>query len=357
MIYGILDRYVGRSVVLAILLCTLTLAGLSVLIKFVEQLRQVGEGNFDALHALLYVLMGLPQHLVMFFPMGALLGGVIGLGQLAQSSELVVLQAAGRSRLNIVAAVLKTVLPVMVLFLLLGEYGVPYTELKAKDFKAHALSGGQITASSYGVWARDGNDFVHVGVVYRDGSLAKVTRYQFDEGQDLKKVTRADSAHFEHGYWRLEQVEETRFSLPDAIRTVHLDSARWDSQLTPKKLGVVAISPDELSAKGLLDYVRYLKSNGQNADRYELALWRKAAAPLAVVAMMLLAASTVFGPLRSVSMGARIMMGVILGFLFYVVNEVLGPFSLVYDVPPVAGAFVPSLLFLVIAVKMLRRRA
>ena len=101
--FGILDRYVGRSVLMAVLLCTLVLVGLSALIKYVEQLKDVGEGSYNSIAAAWYVLFSIPKELVLFFPIGALLGGVIGLGQLASSSELVELQAAGdrkSTRLN-----------------------------------------------------------------------------------------------------------------------------------------------------------------------------------------------------------------------------------------------------------------
>ena len=116
--FGILDRYVGRTVIMAILMCTVMLVGLSSLIKFVDQLQNVGEGSFTTLHAILRVLYAIPGDTVLFFPMAALLGGVIGLGQLASSSELVVLQAAGLSRAKIVISALKTVIPVMFLVML-----------------------------------------------------------------------------------------------------------------------------------------------------------------------------------------------------------------------------------------------
>jgi lipopolysaccharide export system permease protein len=106
--FGILDRYIGRIIFMSILLCEVTLVGLAALIKYVEQLRSVGEGDYDLANALLYVLLSMPKEAVLFFPLAALLGGLIGLGQLATSSELVVMQAAGRSKISIVMAALKT---------------------------------------------------------------------------------------------------------------------------------------------------------------------------------------------------------------------------------------------------------
>ena len=72
--------------------------------------------------------------------------------------------------------------------------------------------------------------------------------------------------------------------------------------------------------------------------------------------MMLLALSFIFGPLRSVTAGARIVTGICFGFLFYVVNEIFGPLSLVYKVPPLFGALMPSILFLIITWWLLSRK-
>ncbi|MDG4870007.1 LptF/LptG family permease, partial [Guyparkeria sp. 1SP6A2] len=89
-----------------------------------------------------------------------------------------------------------------------------------------------------------------------------------------------------------------------------------------------------------------------DASRYELALWRKLTQPFSIGVMMLMALSFIFGPLRSVTMGARILSGVIAGFTFYISSEFFGPLSLVYGFPPAFGAIAPSLVFLTIAVML-----
>jgi lipopolysaccharide export system permease protein len=72
--------------------------------------------------------------------------------------------------------------------------------------------------------------------------------------------------------------------------------------------------------------------------------------------MMLMALSFIFGPLRSVPMGVRVVTGISFGFLFYVLDQIFGPLSLVYNMPPVLGALLPSMLFLLISVYMLLKR-
>lgn len=354
--FGILDRYIGRTVIMAILICTITLVGLSSLIKFVDQLQNVGEGNFTTLHAVLRVVYGTPADIVLFFPMAALLGGVVGLGQLASNSELVVLQAAGLSRAQIVISALKTVIPAMLLVMLLGEYVAPLGEQKSHDLKTSAISGGKITASTYGVWIKEGHAFISIDTFLRDGSLRGLTMYRFNEQGELNEIVRSPQAVYQQSAWHLQDTLLTQLQDKKQIQSQHIKEWIWKTNLTPDKLGVVSVSPDELSAQGLYNYISYMKSNGQQVNDYELEFWRKLLAPLGVIAMLLLAASTIFGPLRSVSMGARLISGVMMGFSFFVMNQVLGPFSLVYNVPPLLGASIPSLLFMGIALYMLQRR-
>jgi len=103
-----LDWYLGRSVLQTTGFALLVLVGISTLIKFIDQLKSVGRGSYDLMTAMLYTLYSIPGDLVIFFPMAALIGGLTGLGALASNSELVVMQAAGMSRLQIIGSVMKT---------------------------------------------------------------------------------------------------------------------------------------------------------------------------------------------------------------------------------------------------------
>ncbi|WP_417614322.1 LPS export ABC transporter permease LptG [Oceanisphaera sp.] len=353
----IFDRYIGRTVLMSILLCELTLVGLSAIIRYVEQLRSVGEGSYTLLSAFYFVVLSMPQEIVLFFPIAALLGGLIGLGQLASNSELVVMQAAGRSRFNIVISALKTTLPLMLLIMLMGEYVAPVAKLASDDLRTQAKSDGQVVLSVYGVWAKDNDAYINIGQARRDGTLRDITLYYFDDDTRLKRITQAASASYEGQQWRLTNITDTLFNHGVSIEAKKFDSREWQTSLTPEKLGVVAIEPSELSMRGLWEYKGYLEDNGQDSGLYALEFWRKALQPIMVIAMMLLASSFVFGALRSVTMGARLLMGILFGFSFYVANEVFGPISLVYDVPPMLGALGPSLLFIGIALFLLNRRA
>ncbi|WP_102794392.1 LPS export ABC transporter permease LptG [Bowmanella denitrificans] len=349
-----LDLYLARTLLSTVFITLLVLVGLSSLIKFVEQLKYLDRGNYDMMVAGIYVLLSMPREIEQFFPMATLIGGLIGMGMLASNSELVVMQAAGMSRWNIIASAMKSALLMVVFVMALGEWVAPVTEAHAKAIRTQAISGGSLFSSERLEWAKDGRNFVSIGEVVSKDQLLDIRIYEFDEQLHLTRIINAAQASFIGQSWRLNKVVTTDFT-ENLIRKQVDKQGKWESSLTPDKLEVVKIKPEALSVRGLMDYVNYLENNSQDASRYQLALWRKAFQPVTVGVMLLVALSFIFGPLRSVTMGARVIMGVLTGFGFFIANEVFGPLSLVYQLHASVGALLPSFLFALIAAHLLRK--
>ena len=352
-----LDRYIGKSILGSIFATLLTLLGLSAIIKFVEQFRSVGKGTYDIWQAVAFTGLTIPKDIETFFPMAALLGALMALGNLASRSELVVMQAAGFSRFKIGMAVMKTALPLVLLTMVIGEWGIPQTEQFARDMRARALSGGSMLSMKNGVWAKDGNNFVFVRRVTDDAKLNDIYIYTFDQNRNLTELKHANQASYseDESKWTLRQVNHSMISKDD-ITTSNRLSEKWETNLTPDKLGAVSLRPTSLSISGLYNYISFLRETGQDVSRFELTFWRKIFQPVSVGVMMLLALSFIFGSLRSVTAGARIVTGICFGFLFYVVNEIFGQMSVVYNMPAVFGALMPSLLFIVMIWWLLSRK-
>jgi lipopolysaccharide export system permease protein len=352
----ILDIYIGKIVASTTFLTLAVFISVSGIIKFVDQMTHVGRGDYDLSHAALYVLYWIPRDVEIFFPMSALVGGLIGIGMLASNSELVVMQAAGLSRFNIIKSVMKSALVLVIISMAIGEWIAPQGEAAAREIKSQAISGGSLISAKNGIWAKDGDFFVHIAEVEDTGSLKKIQIYRFNEQLKLTSWLRAETATYQQDSWQLSQVTDTHITDQEIIEKRY-DNKIWKSSLTPDKLRVVTVKPEALSMQDLISYLEYLQSNNQDESRYLLAFWRKIMQPITVAVMLLVALSFIFGPLRSVSMGARIMMGVITGLLFHVSNQVLGSVSLVYQLPPIFGATFPSILFILMALYFINKKA
>lgn len=219
-----------------------------------------------------------------------------------------------------------------------------------------AQGGGDSQSSKRGLWHRQGREYIHINAVQPNGVLYGVTRYRFDEQRGLESASFAKRARFETDHWQLEEVTTTLLH-PREKRSevVKLPTERWDAQLSPQLLNTVVMEPEALSISGLWQYIHYLADQGLNNNRYWLAFWTKVLQPLVTAALVLMAISFIFGPLRSVTLGQRIFTGVLVGFVFRIAQDLLGPSSLVFDFPPLLAVVIPASICALAGVWLLRR--
>lgn len=350
----ILDRYLAVNILTSTLLVLGVLLALFSFIQFVDALGDVGKQNYQLADAIRFVMLSLPRQAFEVFPMAALLGATLGLSALAADAELVVIRAAGVSVLRIVGAAMKVGVVLAVVAVLIGEFLVPETERIAEQGRATALQIRIKQQNDYGLWLRDGSSYVHVGEVLPDLTLLRVDIYQFDENDRLRLQTSAKSGRYDENLWRLSDVRESQVS-ESRIQSRRFREQTWNSTLTPELLSVFTVRPEALSVLHLYRYISHLEQNRQNTGPYALAFWQKLVSPLATVVMMVLAIPFVFGSQRTGGIGARLFTGILLGLAFFVVSRGFGYFGLLYGIPAVLGALLPTLLFFSLALVMLRR--
>ena len=255
------------------------------------------------------------------------------------------------------------------------------------------------------------NRFVNVGRLQTDGTVDRIEIYEFDEGFRLESVIRARTASYQRPrggrqgvvspapggesadaeaapavgearggaavggmeggvgpppagpYWHLFDVERTDFVLTEASRGGETLRAayrttpeiNWESELTPELLAVLTLDPDRMSAYALWNYVAHLKANGQNANRYEVALWKKIVYPLAIVVMLMLALPFGYIQARAGSVGLKLFTGIMIGVAFYFFNGLMSNLGLLNTWPPWVAVSIPSIVALVLALVMLNR--
>jgi len=350
----LLDRYIAKSVLAAIALVTLMLTGLQLFILFVNQLDQLGKGGYGIMQALLFVLLQMPYEVYLFIPMASLLGCLIGLGIMANHRELIVMRAAGMSMWQMTLSVFKAAMIVIVLMTLFGETLVPKMVRMANDEKMQALNGGQSLRTSHGLWLRHQNNFIMVGTLLPDNVLRQVSQFQFDAQHRMIFARELAEIKYESGQWHAYQVEETLFH-DSFTKTNHYQEMIWDVPLNPGFLRISNSEPDEMTLHELYQYVRIKKISHQNALNYQLTLWQRLIQPLTTLVMMLLAIPFIFGPLRSSTMGSKLLVGATVGFGFHIVNRFLGSVSQVYQWPPELAAFGPTLLFALLGMYLMWR--
>jgi len=348
-----LSWYVAKSVILAILAVLTIMLGLDALFSLIDELSDV-KGDYNAKQAFLYVAMSLPGRSVLYIPYAALVGCLIGLGMLAGTSELVVMRAAGVSVLRICWLTLQPVLAFVIVAMLLGEFVTPIIDQYAQGQRALALGGGSQEDSEQGFWSRDGQEYIHINAVDSEGALVGLSRYQYNDQGQLVASSFSETASYHRGYWLEQSVVETTLSA-DKSETHFLEERRWRSSLRPKLLDVLVLSGESMAVLDLFSYARYRQAQGLQTDKYWLAFWEKALQPIATISLVLVAISFIFGPLRQVTTGFRVFVGVMVGVLFKTAQAILGPSSLVFGFSPLLAVTLPIGVCLVAGFWMLAR--
>lgn len=356
MLFGVLDRYIGKTVLLITLIAAAGLTLISAIITFIDQSRHLGDGNVDFVFLMWYVALLLPGLFVQLFPVAVLLGCVIGLGMLSKNSELVVMQSAGLSKLQLILSACKMVVPVVLLVSILGQTLVPTVEQYAQSEYSFASSSGRVSRISWGLWLRDGSNFINIGHINTDQTIHDISRYTFD-GVELRKTDQAKIGIYnqESHMWDMFDVKTTRYG-DQRITVEEQPLQQWNLYLNPERMEIFNLYNSDFTISELIDYISYLESNNIDANRYKTSLYKKFAMPFAMVVMLLLGASTVFGSLRSVPMATRVLIGLAVGFAFYLLNEVVPNFTYIVGLPPLIGVFIPSVVFTILALLVLNRR-
>src|SRR5690606_21641425 len=349
----LLDRHIGTTVAFSVAAVALIIVGLDLLFAYIGELDEL-EGDYGAFDALIYVFLTVPRRLYELLPMAALVGCLIGLGTLASNSALTVMRASGVSSIRSMGAVLKPLLVLLLAGVLLGEYAAPYSENLAESRRALAIGSGEAVKSK-GLWHREGDDFIHINAVQPNGILHGITRYRFDEQRELLETSFAQRASVQGEDWLLEDVATTLFEPDGTSRVEQHAQQRWDVGLSPRLLRVVLLDPDVLPLTGIWHYQNYLAEQGLNNSQYWLAFWKKLLQPLTTAALVFVAISFIFGPLRSVTLGQRVFTGVLVGFSFRILQDLLGPSSLVFGFSPLIAVVLPILILVVMGGWLMRR--
>lgn len=345
---SITDRYIAKHILQALLMVLVVVVGLLGLVQFLEELEDVND-SYTRVLALLVVISSLPSIAYQMLPLIVIVGTVLGLGNLASSSELTVIRAAGISTARIMFSCVKPVLIIAIIAMAASEFGIPQAQGIAKSLKIEALSKSGSYENQKGGWYKQGNEFIHISAVDGLGKIYGITRYLFDDENRLIAKIESDSGVFgSNGAWHLRNNREIYLE-SDFVTKKTSTELNLRSDLDPELLMIMLTSPNDLPITGLFEYSNYLLSEGVNVGPYQLAFWSKLFHPLATISLVIMGAAFIFGSIRSVPIGQRILIGILIGFSFRFLQELLAPASQVIGFSPLLAALAPIILTLIFA--------
>lgn len=354
---SVLARYVMRSVLAYTALVLAVLLILIGLYLFLSQTDEFGVGRYGVFDALVVVVCRLPAQAFTLLPIAALMGALLALGNLARGSELVAMRSAGVSVFHLAGWVVVAGAVMAAGTWLLGDYVAPPAERFADQYKTLAKTNQYLAFGDEAVWAKDGNTIIAVQRQTDVATYGGVRVMRFDEAHRLISVARASAAELDQlQRWTLREVRETRFD--DAKLVARSEATvQMQTRLSAEFLGAANVNPDVMTGRALLRYVQYLDTNHLESTVYQTAFWTRVARTFTLMVIVALAVPFVFGPMRSTGMGARMVVGILVGASFFLLARLMDNARTVYDLHPLVVAWGPTaVLMLVTTVALARTR-
>ena len=335
-------RSLAVLIALVLILMTLDLLGESGKILAVP-----GNGDAQLWH---YVALRLPLLVSRFLPFSVLLGTLIAFVGLNQHSEVVAMKAAGLSAHQILAPLMLASLFIAVGVFAFNETVVvnsarAVTTWSDNDYRPVPPDSGV----SGNVWVLHGDNLVRAGLVVGRAPnlrLEQVAIYRRSGGivQQVVEAKRAVPQPGETG-WRLEGVRIYDANMNMILRRPEMIALEG---VTPGQFTLARVNPTELDYWTLRDRIEELKAAGRPADEARAGLAHKISGPLSTLLMPLLAAIAAFGLARSGQVLLRAVIGMALGFAYFVADNFSLAMGNAGAYPPFIAAWAPFVMFLLI---------
>ena len=351
----LLARYVIREVLGYTALVMAVLLILIGLYLFLTQTDELGTGRYGVFEALVVVVCRLPTQMFTLLPIGALMGALLALGNLARSSELVILRASGVSVFRLASWVAVAGFILTLATWVMGDFAAPAAERFADQYKQLAKTNEYAATGTQNLWAKDGNLFVFVQKQQAESALDGVYVLRFDEQRRLQSIGKADAAMLKNAnQWRLQHYVETQFA-DDRVTISEQPETTLQTSLSGEFLGAATADPETLTGAALWRYGQYLEQNHLESTEYRTAFWTRVARTCTLLVIVLLAVPFSFGPMRSTGMGARMVIGILIGAVFFLVAKLLSSGGQVYGLDPLVIAWGPTAILLLATLVALAR--
>lgn len=347
--YKILDRYIIKFVLLKILLIFLILISLSSTIKLFDELRNFEKKNNFIFEVFFYIILNLPKEFDLFLPISTLLGGLLGFSILETHNELIIMQISGFSKKQITIPIIVTSILVMLINITSNEWLLPFSQKLVSTYPGHKQYNNYLfPEKNKNLWLIENNNFIYIEKMSTTTNLSGINLFYFTKNKKLHKILYIKQAKYINQHWSLFNITELNFSQKTCITKKTIPFIEWNTILTPKLLSMIIINPRFLSISNLTHCIKYLNKVGQNAKYYQLIFWNKIISPITGVMMIIIALLFSWGPFYKKKTNIKLFFGSIIGFLFYMLHQIIGIISITYNISPIIGALGPIILFSII---------
>lgn len=352
-----LSRYLARRLVQGMGSVLIALLLIGFFLDAVEQIRRIsGDPDASLSTALVAATLRLPYLAERLLPFAMLFGALIVFHRLTRSHELVAARAAGVSVWQFLApatavALVAGVLAVTVLNPISAALYGRYQNLQQAGETAQEP---QPTIAAGGIWLKHQEGRLQyiinaAEITDEPLELRRVVVFSLHDGATFVGRIDAARARLEGGSWRLFEVVRTA---PDGA-VERAEELLLPTRLSRDRIQQSLRDPETISFWALPAYTELLRAVGFPTRRHVLQFQSLLAKPLLLCAMLVI--GTVFS-LRFARRGGTwllIAAGLVAGFAFYALADVVLALGLSGRLPAAIAAWTPALIAILLGAAML----
>ncbi|MDY6821032.1 MAG: LptF/LptG family permease [Deferribacterota bacterium] len=347
----LINKTIYKSYLNIFLLVTFILSALFSFIVLSEQLDYLGVGYFNLGHAVIFVILTLPNRMVEFSPMSAIISTILTLENLIRHRELIAIKSSGGTNRYIINIFLKISFISLIIIFFAIEFITPILDQYANKIKVAAISKNEnLVLSDEGFWAKDKNKFVNIKKIKPGNILQDIRIFKIDgDTKALSNIIYAERGTIESkNRLILNNITVKSFTEKGIeINTYSEKIIKFDIALFEKEL--ISIPIEAASLSELMVQVKELKKRGENYDYILSVFWQKLSIPFAVTAMILFCLPFFINrlPARG-ELGIEIALAILGGSLIYFLKYILGYIVLIFNIDPFFLIMGPILAILII---------
>lgn len=353
------SRYIFWHLMVRVLLFLLGTVTLISIIDIAELFRRVGNKEEVSFITVL-VLQGIktPSTIPAMLPFSVLFGALYSFHSLRSQNEVVIARTSGLS-------LIKFMIPPIVFALVYGIFAwvvidpVSSATSQRYDIMEKRIFGNRgrnLTVSTEGIWFRDQtgatSTIINGDAIETDtAEVINPVMYVFDENNRVINRYYPEKMTLKDQYWQIEG----GIIIGATGRATPLKIAQIDTSLTRRDLNNSNKRPETLSLMSLWQYIAVLERTGLPTLGHEAYFYSKLALPLVLIGMTMIA-----GRFSLTLTGRRkvthvIVFAIIIGVLFYFLNDLLYVMGASGRLPPVISGLAPGLIMTMLGGALLLR--
>ncbi len=331
----------------------------SVVIDFSEKIGKFLDADLTTFEVLKgYYLPFVPWINGLMWPLFSLIAVIFFTSRLAKNTEIIAMLSSGISfnRLMVPYVVAASILAVMLWF---GKnYVIPHSNKLKNDFEyEHLTKKHSKTLNNDVHFFLNPDEKIHIRYYRKRDTTAQNFRIETFEDGRLVKTMKAEKLIFKKApnTWTMKDYEIRTFKgLNETLITKKGTQSDTILNLTPADFVRNLKVMENMTTGDLRDYIQREQSRGIGAAKnFLIQLHQRNSEPFSIIILTIIGLAVASRKVRG-GMGLHLAIGVTLGATFVIIGQFSATFSNNLSMSPALGAWIPNILFSIVALIMVR---